>query len=96
MENGGEVKLTYTTSSESGGITYSVNKTVNDYIDAYRDYREMGYSESEACDKAKELLSEQTHAYVLTSEDENIVGGVLRIPDHRMSVFGYRSRHHRK
>ena len=89
VENGGEVKLTYTTSSESGGITYSVNKTVNDYIDAYRDYREMGYSESEACDKAKELLSEQTHAYVLTSEDENIVGGMDNVVYYLHQFFGY-------
>jgi ABC-2 type transport system permease protein len=89
VENDGEIKLTYTTSSESGGMTYAVNKMVNDYIDAYRDYREMGYSEAEATGKAKDLLSEQTHAYVLTSENENIVGGMDNVVYYLHQFFGY-------
>lgn len=72
-EAGEGAGITYTTNTDKSGATFSIDSLVNNYISAYCDYRSIGFTESEAVDKAKELLSNETKTMVLVAEDDHIL-----------------------
>lgn len=89
VENGEDAKITYTTNSDMGGVTYAADTMVNNYISAYGDYRKMGYSREEAAAKADELLSVQTKAFVLAADEEHVMTGEDSMIYTLHNFFGY-------
>lgn len=89
VESGEDAKITYTTNSDMGGVTYAADTMVNNYISAYSDYRKMGYSKEDATSKAKELLSVQTKAYILTEDEDHVMTGKDSMIYTLNNFFGY-------
>jgi len=64
--------ITYQTAAGNDSyLTYSVDSRINSYLNAYRNYRELGYDENEAIDLARELVTTTSEVSVIANEDEN-------------------------
>ena len=50
------------------GVVFGINGAVNNYINAYRDYKLLGASDEEAAEKAVELLSDASSVKVVTDD----------------------------
>ncbi|MCR5528845.1 MAG: ABC transporter permease [Saccharofermentans sp.] len=89
VENGEDAKITYTTNSDLGGVTFAADTMVNNYISSYCDYRKMGYSKEEAASKADELLEVQTRAFILTADEDHVMTGKDSMIYTLYNFFGY-------
>ena len=65
----GEGEITYLADMESSGAIYMIDSEVNNYINAYRDYEAMGFSEEECASKAKDLMLDSVVLNTVHKED---------------------------
>ena len=65
----GTGEITYLSDMEKSGAIYRIDGAVNNYIQAYRDYENMGYEPEECADLAKELLLDSATLNVVEKDD---------------------------
>lgn len=65
----GTGEITYLSDMEKSGAIYRIDGAVNNYIQAYRDYENMGYEPEECADRAKELLLDSATLNVVEKDD---------------------------
>jgi len=68
INSGKDSRISYKTNFEMSGVVFGINGTVNNYINAYRDFKLLGASDEEAAKKATELLSDETSVKVVTDD----------------------------
>ena len=66
-EGTGEIK--YLTDMESSGAIHMIDRAVNNYIQAYKDYEAMGYEPSECAEHAKELVTDTATLNIVEKDD---------------------------
>ena len=52
----GTGEITYLTNMDKSGAIYMIDNAVNNYIQAYKDYENMGYAPEKCAELAKELM----------------------------------------
>ena len=68
INRGEDIRIPYKTSFDMSGVVFGINGAVNNYINAYRDYKLLGASDEEAAEKAVELLSDASSVKVITDD----------------------------
>lgn len=66
-----ENAVTYATDSGSNSyVSYDMSGRINSYLNAYRDFRKLGYDEEESARRAGELVSDVASMRILADENE--------------------------
>lgn len=65
----GTGEITYLTDMEKSGAIYRIDGAVNNYIQAYKDYENMGYEPQECAELAKELLLDSATLNIVEKDD---------------------------
>ena len=66
-EGTGEIK--YLTDMENSGAIHMIDRAVNNYIQAYKDYEAMGYEPSECAEHARELVTDTAVLNIVQKDD---------------------------
>lgn len=72
VENGSfDKEITFATDTGNNGmVSYDLDSRINNYLNAYRDYRFLGYSEEEAISLAKDLVSNTPTMTIVDKDGE--------------------------
>ena len=65
----GTGEITYLTNMESSGGIYMIDNAVNNYIQAYKDYENMGYAPEKCAELAKELMLDTATLNIVEKDD---------------------------
>lgn len=74
-ETEGPAKIRYNTDFEMSAAIYGIDASVNNYINAYLDYRTLGYSDEEAADKAVKLLKDESKVSIVSGDKPETAAG---------------------
>ncbi|MBO6193064.1 MAG: ABC transporter permease, partial [Clostridiales bacterium] len=65
----GTGEITYLTNMDKSGSIYMIDNAVNNYIQAYKDYENMGYAPEKCAELAKELMLDTATLNIVQEED---------------------------
>ena len=65
----GTGEITYLTNMDKSGSIYMIDNAVNNYIQAYKDYENMGYAPEKCAELAKELMLDTAALNIVQKED---------------------------
>lgn len=85
----GAAKITYNTDFDMSAAIYGIDASVNNYVNAYMDYRTLGYSDEEAADKAVELLKDETTVKIISEDKPETATGNELVVAQLNQFFSY-------
>jgi len=74
-ETEGAAKIRYNTDFDMSAAIYGIDASVNNYINAYVNYRTLGYSDEEAADKAVKLLKDESRVSIISGDKPETAAG---------------------